>query len=659
MQMAGKNGLIEIIMPEQTLSVSAEQHVPLLGALPQVVRVFGDLRLHTDGDLQLLAFDSQGRLWSIEDPGVLREWNPTTGNQLRATFLSDLETLWAINPNAGLVASAADDVSLWETSSGKVLDTIPQSSWVTAVAFGPQAKLFVTGHDDGIVRVWEVASRGLRHEFPGPKRPISAVALNAAGTLLASAGEDRVICLWDLETGRLAGTLKGHTDRIQALDWHPKGHRLVSGGWDTTARVWNTQTFEPIILLNEHSDQVTALAFSPDGSLLACADSARAIHVWDAEAGKSLHVLKEHDEEIRCLAFSPDGRLLASGGADQVIHLWDPRQGKLLSGRGDHILLGTEIVVSPDGSRLASTCGGAGLHIWDTRSNESHSEPGALATGAAQANEVGQSVLLPLTSAPPNGTIHVLAGSPDGRLLAGGGSDNRVHIWEAATGKIHSILEGQKGKVAAAAFSPDGATLASASDVDGMVWLWKLSNREPILVIPEAADACTVETLAFHPQGRLLAVGGIDWLATGGSDGAVSIWDVHNNCAVYVFDRGATRIAFDSAGRWLAAAGLSDSILVWDMEQKTLARELSGHSQAVTSVAFSPDGRWLASGSDDRTLRLWNAQSGEIEVVCPLDTQVKALCFSPDGRFLYTGNGNTTSYQLEVKRLLEADLPAP
>src|SRR5713101_7012924 len=458
-----ENGLIEIFMPEQTLSVSAERSVPLLGSLPQVVRVFGDLRLHTDGELQLLAFDSQGRLWSIEDPGVLREWNPTTGNQRSATFLSDLETLWAISPNAGLVASAADDVSLWEMGTGRVLDTIPQSSWVTAIAFGPQAQLLATGHDDGVVRVWEVANRGLRHEFPGPKRPISALALNAVGTLLASAGEDRVICLWDLETGRLAGTLKGHTDRIQALAWHPKGHRLVSGGWDTTARLWNAQAFEPIILLNEHSDQVTALAFSPDGGLLACADSALAIHIWDPEAGKSLHILREHDEEIRCLAFSPDGQRLASGGADQVIHLWDARQGRLLSGRGDHILLRTQIAVTPDGSRLASTCGGAGLRIWNTETREGLTE--RQGEGAKARQEVAP--------VPEDAAMDVLAGSPDGRLLAGGGNDNRLRIWETATGKVQAILEGQKGKVAAAAFSPDSAVVASASDVDGMVWLWR------------------------------------------------------------------------------------------------------------------------------------------------------------------------------------------
>jgi WD40 repeat protein len=628
-------------MPEQTLSVATERNLPVLGSKPLVLRVFGDLRFHTDGDLQALSFDANGHLWSIEDPGVLRQWNPLTGHQLAATFLSDLETLWAISPDVSLIASATDDLSLWEIGSGQVLDMIPQPSWVTALVFGPGAKWLATGHDDGIVRVWDVASRGLRHEFPGPKRPISAVAFNATGTLLASAGEDRVICLWDIETGRLAGTLKGHTDRIQALAWRPQGHRLISGGWDTTARVWNTQILEPVILLNGHSDQVTALASSPDGSILACADSAQAIHLWDPEAGKSLHLLKEHEGEIRCLAFSPDGRLLASGGADQVIHLWDARQGGLLSGRGDHILLRTQIAVTPDGSRLASTCGGAGLRIWNTQSRE-----------GAQSQSEGTKIR-PEPS-PDDGALDVLAASPDGRLLAGGGSDNRVRIWEAVSGKLQAVLEGQKGKVAAAAFSPDSSVLASASDVDGMVWLWRLKDREPILVIPEAADACTVETLAFHPQGRLLAVGGIDWLATGGSDGAICLWDIQENCSVALFNRGATQIAFDGTGCWLAAAGLGESVLIWDVEQKTLARELTGHSEAVTCVAFSPDRRWLASGSDDRTLRLWNPQTGETEAECPLDTQIKALCFSPDGRYLYTGNGNTTSYQLEVERLLRS-----
>jgi WD40 repeat protein len=603
--------------------------------VPQVIRVYGDVRFHTDGDIQSLIFSADGNLWSIEDPGILRQWNALTGQQLGWTFLSDLETLWVLSGDARWLASASDDLALWEVASGKMVEALPQPSWVTALAFGPQAQVLATGHDDGVVRIWDQASRRLQFEFPGPKRPISAVAFNPAGTCLASAGEDRVICLWDAQAGGLIGTLNGHTDRIQALAWHPKARRLVSGGWDTTARVWDTESFQPIILLNGHADQVTALAFSPDGSLLACADSAFDIHIWDSAASKILRTLKAHEEEIRCLAFSPDGFRLASAGADRLIHLWDARQGRLLSGKGDRSLHPTHLTISPDGSRLASTCGGAGLRIWDS-----------LTTKSALSPEVEE--------AP-----HVLAASADGRWLAGGGFDSRIRVWEAATGKMHATLEGQKGKVAAVAFAPDSTKLASASDDDGTVWLWNLQTREPLLVIPEAADACTVEALAFHPAGRLLAVAGIDWLATGGSDGAIGLWDLQENCACGVLDRGATALAFHPSGRWLAAASLNNSICVWDMESRELAEELTGPSEAVTCIAYSPDGRWLASGGDDRTIRLWQTETGETKGICPLDTQVKALCFSPDGRYLYTGNGNTTSYQLEVQRLLEARPPSP
>jgi WD40 repeat protein len=624
--------------------------------VPQVVRVYGDVRFHTDGDIQSLVFSTDGNLWSIEDPGILRQWNATTGQQLGWTFLSDLETLWVLSGDGRWLASASDDLTLWEVASGKMVEAIPQPSWVTALAFAPQGKVLATGHDDGVVRIWDQATGRLKFDFPGPKRPISAVAFNSDGTCLACAGEDRVICLWDAQAGGLIGTLNGHTDRIQALAWHPKVRRLVSGGWDTTARVWDTESFQPIILLNSHADQVTALAFSPDGSLLACADSAFTIHIWDAAAGKSLRTLRSHEEEIRCLAFSPDGFRLASAGADRVIHLWDARQGRLLSTpqarepasgsperranaggftSSEKSLYRTHLTISPDGSRLASTCGGAGLRIWD-----------ALTTKSALSPEVEE--------AP-----HVLAASPDGRWLAGGGYDNRIWVWDAATGKKHATLEGQKGKVSAVAFAPDSAKLASASDVDGTVWLWNVQTREPALVIPEAADACTVEALAFHPQGRLLAVAGIDWLATGGSDGAIGLWDLQENCAAGILDRGATALAFDPTGRWLASASLNNSVCVWDMESRELAEEFTGPSEAVTCVAYSSDGRWLASGGDDRTVRLWQTESGTVRAVCPLDTQVKALCFSPDGRYLYTGNGNTTSYQLEVQRLLEAGPPTP
>jgi WD40 repeat protein len=243
--------------------------------------------------------------------------------------------------------------------------------------------------------------------------------------------------------------------------------------------------------------------------------------------------------------------------------------------------------------------------------------------------------------------------SPDGRWVGAGGSDTRIRLWRADSGQPFLCMMGQRGPVASLAVSPRGDLLASASASDGTVWLWNLTTGEPTLLILEAADGCTVETLAFHPEGRWLACGGIDWMATGGSDGAICIWDVQQPSKVALFETGTTSLAFHPRGRWLAAASLDEVVFIWDVEANQLVAELGGHKEGVSCIAYTPDGRWLASSSEDRTLRLWDAETRQPISVHELDTPLQSLCFSPDSRYLFTGNGNTTCFQLETARLLE------
>src|SRR6059036_2572858 len=97
-------------------------------ALP-LPQVFGDPHLHSDGDLLALTFAPDGTLWSVEEPGVLRHWNAATGQQLAWYSLSDLETVWAFSPDTRVLASASNDLTFWDTSSGQVLTAVPQPSW--------------------------------------------------------------------------------------------------------------------------------------------------------------------------------------------------------------------------------------------------------------------------------------------------------------------------------------------------------------------------------------------------------------------------------------------------------------------------------------------------------------------------------------------------
>jgi WD40 repeat protein len=605
-----------------------------------ISRVYGSQPFHTDGDLLALRFAPDGALWSVEEPGVLRQWNVASKKQADWHQLEELATLWCFNATAELAAAGSDELSIWHTASGDLCADWPAPCWVTALAFHPDSRHLATGHDDGIVRLWDVRAQQLVRAMTGHNSSISALAFSEDGSRLASAGEDRAIHLWQVASGQRAGSLLGHTDRIPALAWHPDGQRLVSAGWDTTARVWDVTTCEPIILLNSHAGQVLALAFNRDGSLLACADSAHAVHVWYFAQYQTLRVLRGQSAEVRTLAFHPDGHRLAAGGADRVIHLWDVRQRAEPANPPDPRQSRSGIGVSPDGSRLASLGAATELRVWEAAT----AKPAlALANGGA----------LRAFAASPNGRWFAASLVGDQEPIASAEPDlETLGLWDATTGEKRTVLEGQAAPITALAFSPDSSALASAGCQSGDVWIWDVPEGGPALLIPDAVDACVIEALAFHPRGRVVAVGGIDWLATGGDDGQVTLWDIPGRRPVASFLGGVTALSFHPNGQRLATATLVQTVRVWDVVTARLLAELTGHLDAVSCVGYSPDGRWLASGSDDRTIRLWDATTGSLRGAMELDTQIKALCFSPDGRLLYTGNANGSCYQVEVSRVL-------
>jgi WD40 repeat protein len=590
-------------------------------------QVFGEPHLHLDGDLVALTFSPDGGLWTVEEPGVLRHWDPASGRQIEWQSLSDLETLWCFSRDARVLASGSSDLTFWDASSGQVLTALPQPSWVTAMAFHPDAAFLATGHDDGVVRLWDAAGHSLVREFRLHTRSVSALAFTADGSRLATAGEDKAIGVWNVDDGRRLATLSGHTDRIPALAWHPGGNFLISAGWDSTARIWDMHKQEPVILLNTHDAQVTALAVSHDGSLVATADAGLHVRVWDFNKRIELHVLKGPRAEIRCLGFSQDDRRLAGNG-DHMIHIWDPRTGQLLAGSGPRSLALNSLALSPDGTRLATNGGGSAGKVWNTVSRQ------------VVAELKGESV------------IHAVAFSSDGKWLAGA-CEQHLRLWDAATGQELPPLEGSAEPFTSVAFSPDGKLLASASSSGLGVWIWRTADGEPVLLIPDALDGCTVEAIAFHPDGRLLAVGGIDWLATGGSDGAICVWDVEDRCEVATFLGGVTCLAYHPSGSRIACGSLQPTVCIWDASSQEIVDELTGPENTINCLAYNHDGTLLAAGGEDRMLRLWN-ENGEELAVLELDSQVTGLVFSSDGKFLYAANGNTTCSQFTVKQLLKS-----
>ena len=238
----------------------------------------------------------------------------------------------------------------------------------------------------------------------------------------------------------------------------------------------------------------------------------------------------------------------------------------------------------------------------------------------------------------PAGSLSAIAFSPDGRLIATGSGGqfyrgkggSTVEFWDRETGQRLPTLHGTENVVWGLAFSPDGTELALGGTNpqvevrDAHTGAVRWSKHDPTL--PQAMS------IAFSPDGKALAVGFGQYSQQEAFQVKVYEVETGRETAAFPGPRGGVNdLAFHPDGRHLAVAG-AEVVEVWDVGAPKRVRELRGHSKWVYGVAYSPDGKWLATGGWDRTIKLRDAATGEEKLtIFAHDGFVLDLAFSPDG----------------------------
>ena len=214
------------------------------------------------------------------------------------------------------VPSSDQPLTVWDVASEQVLHTFGgrSSNHMQSAAFSANSAQIASGHIDGAIKLWEVATGRLIRTLWHAKS-VDAVAFSRDGTKLLSGSADATVKLWDLTTGQVVRAFEGHTSNVRSVAFTADEKRVISGGYDTTARVWDTTTGEQLALLITANDDEW-LVITPEGFFEASPKGAemlsvvRGLEIYSID--QFYQVLYRPDLVREKLAGDPDGKVRAA-----------------------------------------------------------------------------------------------------------------------------------------------------------------------------------------------------------------------------------------------------------------------------------------------------------------------------------------------------------
>ena len=212
----------------------------------------------------------------------------------------------------------------------------PRTFTITHVAFSPDGGKVLTGWDDGVARLVEIAGASPPTEFFGGHNTkanhnkATHVAFSPNGRRILTGSADGTIRLWDT-SGKCFRTLSGHEQEVTSLAFSPNGRRVLLGdSVHGTVRLLDAALGQQLTELSGHKRGVTCVAFSPDGRLILTGSMDRTARLWSAASGQPLATLESFGGYggMTCVAFSPDMQLLLTGDAEGWVYFWSGVEGE-------------------------------------------------------------------------------------------------------------------------------------------------------------------------------------------------------------------------------------------------------------------------------------------------------------------------------------------
>jgi len=225
----------------------------------------------------------------------------------------------------------------------------------------------------------------------------------------------------------------------------------------------------------------------------------------------------------------------------------------------------------------------------------------------------------------------------------------------------------QKKPIFSIDIHPDGSRFATGGQGDdsGKIVVWnfapvknqqdEMSSSSPKVLCEMTNHLGCVNCVRWAPNGK--------WLASGGDDALIMIWNIRQLGPVKSFGREVHEqwgclhqlrghdgdvldLSWSLDGGYLASCSIDNSIIIWSATSlPDKVTTIKGHTGLVKGITWDPVGKYLASQSDDKSLKVWRRTDWqeEVSIVSPFHncggtTQMLRLAWSPDGRYLVSAH---------------------
>lgn len=570
-----------------------------------------EMALRSDLGAAAVLGDGQARVFDLQTGDVIAQRDDADGLLATGAFSGDGTLLATIGRDNRLRVWDARSLECVRTIADEVPCWIP-GQMECVPTFSPDGRLIAAAKSDGSVGLWDPESGGLTRTLQPPTslspyikigmRP-ARIAFSPAGGTIAAAISMHIVEWPDRgEAAPRDMVVGGFSIRsLQALG--TDGALLVFASADTLGFMDYSRLSRSTTFAQYRSTPITSAA-SPDGRWLAAGFADGSVRIFEMETDAHVRTLNAGTGFGTVAALSHDGRLVAfaagpGGEAGQDILLIDLATGATVRALHGHRAQVVGLDFAPDDASLFVSEERDCTVQWDV----ARGVPLRMFTSGSEAKAASNfGVAEPAEPADRGGRVmSVINGvrlSPDGRLLARGGADGAVGLWDAVSGAWLGRLTHNQSAVLTVAFGPDGRSLGSLSE-DGVCVIWDMERREVRRTIPTGV-----------PQGRLLLLssdGGT--IFTAGPGGAIRTWDGRTGQRVRDMELGAQAGAgtvIHPGGIIMATAGADRKIRLWDTRIGHSLIALRRHESTVVSLQLTPDGHTLISSDLSGTLLAWD-----------------------------------------------------